>query len=282
MEYDRFRPNPHPVDDDSTTDYTEPPVKDYSQFLDNPGSKRPSSPQQRQPRRKAAVIILILVVLAGGGYGAYYHTNHKAVASQPATTAQTKPTKPTAATPKIATTSYDSPNFNLALNYPTGWTVAGDTASSLTIESPAMQLTSSAGQSVSGKVVLSLQPEGQLPSAFGTSDATAVLNSQLISYAQPTSTQRAQTYLSFVQYASTTTTGALDGIYITGDYGYQKDQTIPRSDIAGLDPLATVTFGKCADTACTSLTTTNITASSWTSTSFSPPILTLLKSLAFS
>jgi hypothetical protein len=281
MDYDRFRPIPDGSNDSKKNTFTEPPVKDYSSFVTpSADGEQPAKPKKRHHGLRTTLLLIILIVLIAGGYAAYHKQNHKTVATK-ATTTQTKATT-VAAAPKIATTSYDSPNFNVTMNYPTGWTVASDTASSLTVESPSMSLTAASGQTIKGKVVMTITPKGQLPAAFGSSAATAVVDSQLVTYSQPTSTQRAQTYLSFVQYASTTTSGALDGIYITGDYGYQKDQDIPTTDVTSLDPLVTITFGKCADTACSSLTTTNITASSWNSTTFSAPVLTLLKSLAFS
>jgi hypothetical protein len=145
-----------------------------------------------------------------------------------------------------------------------------------------MKLTDAQGQAVTAQIFMTMVPQGQVPAVFGNTDATAVLTSQLIKYTNPTSSQRAQTYLSFVQYASTVTLGGLDGLYVTGNYGYQKDQNIPRTDVVNLNPLVTITFGKCSDATCaTGATPLTIASTDWNSSSLSAPILSLLTSLSF-
>jgi hypothetical protein len=290
---ERFEPQANHLPEQDplhSPDLVEPPVKDFSQFVthyqDEPDSQfqplnlSPLATPNRKMHTGRFISGAVLAILLIGGAVVLANKNQPAVHKVATSTVHTS--SKAAAVPKIATTSYTANNFNVALEYPTGWNVVSDTASSVLIESPVMQLKTAASQTLSGKVLVTIQPQGQLPTSFGTADATAVSTSKLITYVQPTSNQRAQTYISFVQYAATTTSGALDGIYITGDYGYQKDQTIPRTDLTNLNPLVTVTFGNCADTKCTSLTSTNIPVSTFDNPTFSAPILTLLESLAFS
>jgi hypothetical protein len=129
---------------------------------------------------------------------------------------------------------------------------------------------------------MAIQQQGQLPASFSAGAALAVLNSQRITYTQPTTAQPSQAYLSFVQYSSTTTKGGLDGIYLTGNYGYQKDQAIPSSDISSISPLVTVTFTKCGNASCTSnLVPLTIASTSWSKSALQTPIKAMLASLAF-
>jgi hypothetical protein len=130
---------------------------------------------------------------------------------------------------------------------------------------------------------MTILPQGQPPKDFDAGNAVAVRDSEKVSYTKPTPSQRAQTYLSFVQYAATTTHGALDGIYITGNVGYKKTQPIPKTDVAARDPIVGITFVKCANDACSGAVPTplSIKASEWDNNSFKAPIKTMLTSLAF-
>jgi hypothetical protein len=137
-------------------------------------------------------------------------------------------------------------------------------------------------QKVLGKIIMLVQPQGAIPSDFGTGNAVAVRDSQLLKYSNPSASQLAQTYLSFIQYDSATISGTLNAIYITGNYGYQKDQIIQRADIATLNPLVTITFGQCATAACSNVGDLSIQANDWNNSALSTPIFTILKSLSFS
>lgn len=279
MDNDRFnpvRPEPEPPVNRSKDPFREPPIKDYSHLL------RGEPPKQLKAHRRTRKVILgIIVIGVVGTAGFIGYTKFWHQTSKPKATTQTA-TKTAAANKQVATTSYSSSNFGVSLKYPKDWAVTNDTATSLTVTSPAMSLVSDSGQTVQGKAVLIVTPQGQLPAAFGSSDAIAVLNSQQIKYDQPTTAQLAQTYVSFVQYNSATLTGELDGIYITGNNGYQKDQTVPRVDIANLNPLATITFGQCSGTNCSAPQNLSIKSSDWSNPALSTPILNIIKSLAFS
>jgi hypothetical protein len=235
--------------------------------------------------RPAIAVLVAVVLLAIIGFGAYWQFFHAKAASPkakaPAQTA-THSTAPSPSLPSISTQPYTSSDFNLSFNYPDGWAVVDSGNGPMTVTSPGMQLTTASGQSVPGQITMTIQKQGQLPASFSAGTALAVLKSQSITYAQPTASQTSKAYLSFVQYAATTTRGGLDSIYLTGNYGYAKDQTIPASDIAGVDPLVTVSFTKCATTACTSnLTPLTIASTSWNSGAFQAPILAMLTSFAF-
>ncbi|HEY1646256.1 MAG TPA: hypothetical protein VGF75_07930, partial [Candidatus Saccharimonadales bacterium] len=137
------------------------------------------------------------------------------------------------------------------------------------------------GKSVQGREVVSVFNQGQLPAGFGTS-SVAVLNSQDINYTSPSTTQAAQTYISFVQYPATTVIGGLDAIYLTGNDGYLKDQTIPNTDVNQISPLVVISFQSCQDSACSSPESLTISSSMWGNIDFQTPIMDVLKSFVFS
>lgn len=223
--------------------------------------------------------IIIVLIILGGLYWVWQHPK----TSKSSNTAQPAKTQASTSQSSIVTNNYSS-NFALNFDYPKGWFVTDSGNGVLTVTSTTMQLANAAGQNVNGQVVMTIANKGQNLSVFDKGNAVAVLDSQKISYTKPTPSQRANTYLSFLQYASTTQSGALDGVYVTGDFGYQKGQDVPKTDIANIDPLVSVTFKQCATLDCPAGTTKalSISSSSWSNSTFSAPILKMLRSLSFS
>jgi hypothetical protein len=109
------------------------------------------------------------------------------------------------------------------------------------------------------------------------------MNSIKISFTSPSTVQAAQAYVSFVQYPTTSTVGGLNAIYLTGNYGYQKYQSSPGSDIAAIDPLAYLSFYSCASQQCPVATRKPLTIAStdWNNPSFSTPLMNIFKSFDF-
>lgn len=264
--------------------------------MDNdPGNQPPSSPiPPRQPvgpdywkpkRRRWPWYMLIGLLLIAAILLIWLWQHPKqpqpSVTNQSSTQIDQTPIK-TQTKPPATTTSYDSTNFNLSFDYPKDWTVTDSGNGRLELRSTTLSLQAADGQNVDGQIVMTIANKGKNLGAFDKGDATAVLDSQKIAYTKPTPAQRADTYLSFLQYAQDTTTGALDSVDITGDFGYQKGQDIPKTDVAKIDPLVTITFVKCATSACPAGTANglSITASSWNDTAFQP-ITDVLKSLSF-
>lgn len=225
-------------------------------------------------------VIVILIVLAAIGGGLYELSKHKSPVKSSTNAPQSSKSQNQPAITS-STTQYNSTNFNLTLNYPQGWNVSDTGNGKMTVTSPSMQLTAANGQSQTGQVVLTIQNESSMNfSMFTKGNAVAVIGSQHVTYSNPTPTQRATTYVSFLQYASTTAHGGLDGVYVTGDSGYQQGQAIPEVDITKVDPVITVTFNQCSDANCGSPKTLTIDSSMWSNSSFSGPILKMIESLA--
>ena len=144
----------------------------------------------------------------------------------------------------------------------------------MSVKSPkTISLKDASGASFSGQIILTIQSQGAKPSQFNAGNATGVRDSIKIAYTSPTPTQRANTYLSFLQYASSSGNGVLDAVYITGDKGYQKGQTVPLTDIQLTDPLITLSFANTTGPA-------SISSSMWDDASFSGPLTKMLQSFS--
>jgi len=237
---------------------------------------------ERPPRKKHRIlrffgwIFLIAILTAGLGYAGWYYLLREPMNE---IRAEQNGNQVAAATPPPSSNGikhYESTNFAMKFDYPDSWVVT-DTAEKLTVISPTKKV---AGNNVYGpQTVITIQPRQASTPAFKEGNATAIIASEKITYAKPSSTQRANSYLSFLNYASSTTKG-LDGIYVTGDNGYQIGQAIPQVDIAKADPLITVTFNSCTNAACKPVgKPQTISQHVWEDQSFAKPIKNFLQSI---
>lgn len=265
-----FQPPKHEDDDLAAASHS---TADYARFMP------PKKPPHRVLRIIGLVLLIILIAaaLAGGAYWLIKH--HK---STPKASTTTSTTKQTEQSTNVPTKTYTSSNFGLTFKYPQTWQVAEpDNGGVLTARSPATQLKDASGKTVTGQMVFTIRNQNQPLAEFNAGNALASRTSEKIAYTQPSSTQRGSTYLSFLRYASTKTNG-IDGIYITGDFGYQTDQDIPKTDIAKIVPIIDVTFAKCASSTQCSGDGTPLTLStnSWSDTTFANTVKSLLESLS--
>jgi hypothetical protein len=232
--------------------------------------------------RRIGIGFLILVLLAALGFGVYWLLTRKDKANDSKKTSNTPATSQVEEGDKISseTEHYASPGFGLEFDYPGDWKVEEANGSGkLTATSPALQLKNVSGKPITGQVVLTIRNKQQPLPEFDKGNAVAISESEKIDYSKPSSVQRGSTYLSFLQYASSTAPG-LDGVYITGDVGYQKEQAIPKADFVPVDPVISVTFTRCADSTCSKPgTAAAVAASMWQDTAFGGPIKTMLQSL---
>lgn len=282
----QHQPNfsPHRHDGDGTPgaddEFTTQPVSASQTRIDYLHKVMP--PKKKRVWLRVLIMVVIILLLVAAGLVGYQKFVKSRVPAKTVTTTTSSKTPPSSSThAKVATEHFDSTNFNLGFDYPKGWTVADTGDGTLTVTSPASKGQTTAGEAEI-QTVMTIAPSGKNLTPFDSGNGLAVRNSDKISYTNPTSVQRADTYLTFVQYAATTGTGALDALYITGDYGYQKGQAVPKVDMAKLDPVVAVTFMKCADAGCQAKPVpTNVPVSLWDDASFQNPILTMLKSLSF-
>jgi hypothetical protein len=236
--------------------------------------------KKKHTGRRVMITLLVLVLLGGGGFGAYWLY----IRPKPAPTSKkVTPIAVQAETIPTATKHHTSTTFNLEFDYPENWTISEVTGSGQMIaRSPRLQLKGANNKTVNGQVVFTIRDKNQALNEFTNGNAVAVIESEKLDYAKPSSTQRGATYLSFLRYATNSNSASLDGVYVTGDTGYQVGQAIPKADFTPVDPIITVTFATCANQECTgsnSGTPLAIVASSWTGETLSKPIKTMLASL---
>lgn len=224
----------------------------------------------------AIVIILLLAAIGAGVYWKFLRKQPPAQAPSPAATAQPQPPATTGFATQ--TKNYTSSSFGLSLDYPEDWKVNEAASDQLYITSPAIKLTDASGQNTTGKVMLSIKGKQQPQPEFDTGNAVAARDSEKIAYAKPSQNQRAQTYLSFLQYP-VSASGALDGLYITGDTGYLKGQAIPKADFVPIEPIISVTFLKDCATCTADDSRISVAATMWDDSQFATAIKTMLQSL---
>lgn len=239
--------------------------------------------KQRSPIwRKVAIVGATLVVLTAVASGVYWFVIREKPASQPAKTSETSQGENAAsqAASQITTKTkhYVSQNFRLEFDYPEDWSAGEDNAEQITLLSPDLKMTSTEGKPIIGQVEFSIRPSGAKVAGIDGGKATAVRDSLKIDYAKPTSAQRASTYVSLLRYGDTAE--SLDGVFITGDLGYQKDQNVLKADIDKVNPIINFDFYLCPDSGCVEVSgISGIGIATWDNTGISEPILDMLKSL---
>jgi hypothetical protein len=238
----------------------------------------------RRKKRRWPIVLIIFILLAGATYGAYWYGNNAAEKNRKQSTAQkaetAQPKKQTATTQPakaVPTKHYDSAGYSIGVDYPEDWTVT-DNTTKLTIVSPTQSLEAATGSMVNGHVVVTVQNQQTSIPGYPEGGAIEVLESQKISYKQPTPVQRAQTYVSYLSFGKT---NALNAMYVTGDFGYTKDQAVPMGDVVKANPLISITFQSCTSDDCATGTPTMLVlpADKWAATAYAKQITALLQSI---
>lgn len=271
----QLRPVDHPVrhqadDDDYKAAAKDVDSVDYKQFM-------PKLKPEHTLLMRIVKLMVCVVVIGGLGYGAYYvgsHYNEKSTKSHK----EAKTTVATTVTPPTRT--YTSSNQNLTFTYPTGWKV-GETVTVLTATSPVTELTGYNRKSVDGRIIFRIRAQNVALPEFDAGNALALLPSQIVTYTSPTSDQEGTTYISFLNYANSKGSG-IDGIYVTGNTGYQTGQYATETEVEAVDPIVSFTFEKCTNTSCSATMPLTVATSSWNEKSFYGPLLTMLESLSIS
>lgn len=255
-------------------DFDKIPIRDYS-------VAHTPIPKKNNKSKIILTLFLIAVMAAGAIYALGSKSSKKTVNKPVQTSTSTQPTsKPTTNT--SSSTQYSSIYYNLTFNLPSGWNVVNDNKQSLTAQSSTFSFVDVNEKSVSGRLILSVTPTGQPPAGLKGKDATEVIQSEKIAYTQPTSSQLAQSYISFLQYQSTVSKNGLDAIIVTGNSGYTEGQIIPFSKLNGLNPTIVISFQSCPDSKCASPTNLTINISMWNDTNLKALIENLLKSFSLS
>jgi len=208
-------------------------------------------------KKKWPLVLLILLVVAGlGGGGYWYITQHKSKLPAAHTSASTPP-KPTpvesstAATPQYVSNGSD---LNLDFNYPSSWSVSpasndNKNDQTITATSPLTSMTTAAGTSVTGKVVVSVRPgTASLSELDGTTTAQASVQ---IAYSKPTSAQYQYPYLTFIHVPGVNSVaGSFDEVVVTGTTQFPQGTSLSQASVA-VDPIISASFYSCDTQACT-------------------------------
>lgn len=258
-------------------------------YVDHLNDTTPPPPPAPKPKKKKGgkrwVWVLVVLLLAAAGAGAYlYFGSKKASAPEPMSTTATQSTtqkteEEPAATVTVKTKHVDSSNFSMGLDYPENWQFK-DTETLLSVTSPQMTFQTFDGKEAKGYVRLTVQPKQTSLPDFAKGAGTAVMESSKLTYKKPTQNQRAQTYLTFVGYA--TGNGGLEALYVTGNNGYQIRQDVLQAEVLQTDPLVTVKFLSCTTQECTGTTTPlSVKNSVWVKTPVSETVTNLIQSFSF-
>lgn len=217
---------------------------DYARY--SPPEKKRRTPKLPSFNwQKPAKYLLILLILAGAAY--QFVLKPKPETAKTSNQANVSPAEQSDVSQiTTATKHYSSQELALEFDHPADWKVTETPGTGrLTAVSPDIQLTDQDGKKVTGKVTLTIRNKSQALTEFTEGDALAVRASEKVAYTKPSQNQRGETYLSLMRWASSTGSGGdFDGIYITGNNGYQKDQAAPKADFAAVDPVVSVTFSK--------------------------------------
>ena len=255
-------------------------AKSTADYADYEKPPKPRNPiwGKLKPGRKLGIGVVILVLVAALGGGGYWFYKNRKSSDKPAESAQTAQNS-TPAADKIDTETkkFESVNFKLSFDYPGDWTTGEDNAEEISVLSPDLKLKGVDGKDVTGQIYLRIRAKTQKLQSFDSGSATAVMDSEKIAYTTPTQVQRASTYITFLRYADNTE--GLDAIYITGDLGYEKDQTVPLTDIQKVDPIISLEFYLCPGSGCVEVSGIyGISEEIWNDEDISVPLTNMLES----
>lgn len=253
----------------------------------NNSSYDKGSDLSRRRWRKVIALLVTLALLITIGFGAYWFLSRSADKSSdgigPGSNMKQQSSEPenTQTTINTKTKHHISTGFSLEFDYPEDWTVTEATDKGrLDLVSPALRLKEASGRKVLAQVAFTIRNKQQPQPEFDKGNAVAVRESEKIAYTRPSSVQRGSTYLSFLQYASSTQPGGLDGVFITGDVGYKVGQAIPKADFVPVDPVVSVTFLTCVNSSCSGEgSPLGITTTMWEDVSFGKPIKSIFQSM---
>ena len=254
----------------------QPPLDEEPPMAPRDYLKQVEPLQKHKKRRFIRFVIILVILLTAIGSGAYFYLKDR-TAKQ---IQKQQPVPEAAVQPKVSidatTKRYSSSQFSLDFDYPSDWDVKDEqTGGTLTATSPNLSIPAVGGGSTTGRITLTIRGKNQKLPEFDKGNAIAVLDSEKVAYIKPSSAQRGQTYISFLSYPASANKVLIDGVFITGDSGYQKDQAIPKVDIQKIDPIISLTFTAC-DGTCTKAI--GITPEAWASNDFGGILKKILQS----
>lgn len=265
--------------ENTATNEANNPVSEPAASADYAHLLPPKGQRSKTKKLMTAVFAVLAVVLAGAGiYWQFLRDEPAPVpAAQPAGVEVSTPENDTFFSEETKT--YTSSTFSLSVEHPADWVVNDEATDHFTITSPSVELP----EADSVRVVLTVRSKAAPLPGFDAGNAIAIRASELLTYANPSSVQRGQTHLSFLQYAETSATDAMDALFITGDTGYLEGQAVPKADLVPVEPIISITFEQnCSGELCgdTDLPLVGVPVSLWDDENFSQPLKDMLQSLS--
>ncbi len=202
--------------------------------VDLPGESQQSghTPQYSKPPKrgykKLAFVLVAIVVVIGLVYGAYKlfggkKSNTNSSTQQSSQQAQSQPAVsdvPSAS----GTKDYSNDNLNLKLSYPSNWTVTeSDTKDSFRLESPEFTYQTTDKGNVTGNFRIYVRKGARDIDSKYIARGVAIQPSDKLTYTNPASTQRKDTYLSLF---GLDTTDNFAFFLIAGNFNLQKGQSL--------------------------------------------------------
>lgn len=230
-----------------------------------PGRQRAS----RAPWLIAAAVVVVLIIV---GVAEYFVLHSRNTPAKQAATKQTEVVAPDTTTSSgLATYTSKGQDLNLSFSYPASWSAtpkSGGNSSDqpITVTSPVITLSSAAGQSVNGKVVLQIRPGGSDVTELDGSNASVALDSIQIAYTKPTPNQNLYPFITFVHLTPGANTNAVfEEVVITGINKFIKGQALLAGSLGSVSPIISVSFYQCNTQACTGsgATPLSLTSSLW-------------------
>lgn len=201
--------------------------------------------ERHRKKRSRVLMVTLLAVLTIGALGYLYAKQFDISAQQPESQS-VQTVKPDTSEQVAKSERFTSKDMSLSFDYPGNWSVDDSAKGLIRVESPVVKLADINGESSDSKVVLMIMSKNSEVPGFGDTGATAVRDSEKLTYTSPSQNQRAKTFLSFAGFGRS----GLDAVFVTGDSGYQQGQSIPEDDIKNSDPIISVSFYSCDDAKC--------------------------------
>lgn len=247
---------------------------DYANYKPD-GAKRADSPDKKydpeKDRQWGKLLKYIIVLLAAAAViGIAYWVM---LPDAPANKNKAAPQPPARSNAiSTATDRFVSQEFALEFSHPSDWK-AEEAPGKLTVTSPQLPLTDHDGRKVDGRLVVTIRNKQQPLSEFDAGPAVAARQSEKIAYSSPSQGQRGSTYISWLRYSgSNGLERDYDGVYITGDNGYQAGQLAPKTDFNAVDPIISLTYLKDGQQI-------TVADNMWDDPDYSRPLRTMLESL---
>lgn len=259
---------------DIQEDFDELPVKKFSYAKVAPKNNHP---KKKKSKSKYLLLAFTLILLIGISFYLYSEKHKSKITAE---NSKTKVVAPSFSNFNKAN-NYNSTGFGLSITLPAGWNVQSDDFNGIIIDSPLVELKNPDNTKQQYKVILTMALTGVVPASVSVHNPTAVIDSSKITFTNPSASQKAQSYLSFIRYSNESNQDSVNALFLTGNSDYQKNDTILSASLKRLNPTVFYSFVKCPSGNCSS-SSSAINISNWSDKDFRNTLTKILCSISFS